>query len=111
MYARLSALGHGPMQSRKYIKAPLGIIIRKCLNEGMLHDIFKHAYVTPLHKGGSKMNPANYRPISLTSHVMKVFERVIKSFLTKHLESNNLIKPNQMALCPEETHKQLMQHY
>ena len=63
-------------------------------------------------KGGSKINPANYRPISLTSHVSKVFERVIKSYLIKHLESQNLINTNQHGFVSgRSTQAQLMQHY
>ena len=58
------------------------------------------------------MTPANYRPISLTSHVMKVFERVIKSYLLKHLEVNNMIRHNQHGFVSgRSTQTQLMQHY
>ena len=100
------------INTKEYIKAPLKIILRKSLDEGVLPAIFKMAYVTPLHKGGSKMDPANYRPISLTSHVMKVFERVIKSYLLKHLESNGLIQNNQHGFVSgRSTQTQLMQHY
>ena len=46
------------------------------------------AYVVPIHKKGSKENVENYRPISLTSLVMKTFECIIKRELlnrTEHL--------------------------
>merc|ERR1712240_793685 len=79
------------INTNEYIKLPLKIMLRKSIDEGKIPDVFKLAYVTPLHKGGSKMNPANYRPISLTSHIMKVFERVIKMHLLKHLQENDLI--------------------
>ena len=65
------------INTREYIKAPLALVLRKSLNEGTLPDVLKLTYVTPIHKGESKMNPAIYRPISLTSHASKVFERVI----------------------------------
>ena len=71
------------INTKEYIKLPLKIMLRKSIDEGKIPDVFKLAYVTPLHKGGSKMNPANYRPISLTSHIMKVFERVIKNALNQ----------------------------
>ena len=36
--------------------------------------------IAPIFKGGtgSKLQPPNYRPVSLTSHVVKIFERVIQ---------------------------------
>ena len=37
----------------------------------------------------------NYRPISLTSHVIKVFERIIRKNLVEYLEENQLLCSNQ----------------
>ena len=100
------------INTRDCIKIPLRIILRKSLDEGNIPDIFKLAYITPIHKGGSKMNPANYRPISLTSHIMKVFERVIKMHLIRHLQDNNLVRPNQHGFVTgRSTQTQLLQHY
>ena len=39
--------------------------------------------------------PANIRPVSLTSHIMKTFERVIRQSLSNHLEVNQKLNPNQ----------------
>ena len=100
------------LNTRDSIKLPLQIILRRSLDEGDIHDVFKLAYVTPIHKGGSKMNPANYRPVSLTSHVMKVFERVIKTPIIEHLEREELVKPNQHGFVSgRSTQSQLLQHY
>ena len=58
------------------------------------------------------MNPANYRPVSLASHIMKVFERVIKMHLIKHLQENDLIKQNQHGFVSgRSTQTQMLQHY
>merc|ERR1711989_103155 len=100
------------INTKEYIKLPLKIMLRKSIDEGKISDVFKLAYVTPLHKGGSKMNPAKYGPISLTSHIMKVFERVIKMHLIKHLQENDLIKQNQHGFVSgSSTQTQLLQHY
>jgi len=40
---------------------------------------------------GAKWDPANYRPVSLTSQIGKIMERIIKEDIVKFLESNNLI--------------------
>ena len=41
------------------------------------------------------MKSPNYRPVSLTSHVIKVFERVIQKKVLHYLESNKLLSCNQ----------------
>ena len=61
------------IQTKEIISVPLGIIMRKSIDEGNIPDVLKLAYVTPIHKGGSKLKPENYRPVSLTSHIMKIF--------------------------------------
>ena len=47
------------------------------------------------YKKDSNLDPANYRPISLTSHVIKIFERVIRKNLVQYLEDNNLLSNKQ----------------
>ena len=42
---------------------------------------WKKANVVPVHKKGSKSDVENYRPISLTCLVMKIFERIVKEKL------------------------------
>ena len=49
------------------------------------------SHIAPLHKKGSKALPVNYRPVSLTSHIIKIYERVLRKRLVAHLESNNLL--------------------
>ncbi|CAL4059604.1 unnamed protein product [Meganyctiphanes norvegica] len=87
-------------------------MMRKSLDEGKIPDIFKLAYVTPIHKGGSKLKPEQYRPVSLTSHLMKIFERVIKRTLMIHLAQQNLLNQGQHGFVPgRSTQTQLLQHY
>merc|ERR1712121_427163 len=74
---------------KEALALPLALMLRKSIDEGKIPDIFKLAYVTPIHKGGSRQKPEQYRPVSLTSHVMKVFEWVIKKKIIEHLEKNN----------------------
>merc|ERR1712066_815953 len=73
---------------KEALAQPLALMLRKSIDKGKIPDIFKLAYVTPIHKGGSRQKPEQYRPVSLTSHVMKVFERVIKTKIIEHLKKN-----------------------
>ena len=74
---------------------PLTQLFRLSLNQGRIPDEWKTATVQPIFKGGSKNVPENYRPISLTSVVCKVLERLIKSQLQDFLRSCNAISPAQ----------------
>ena len=42
-----------------------------------------------------KSDPNNYRSVSLTSHVSKIMETILRDEIVSHLESNNLISPDQ----------------
>ena len=76
---------------------PLLLLWRDSLDKGFIHPMFLHQLITPLlYKGkGSKCQAANYRPISLTSHIIKLFERVIRNKLVNFLEENNILNSNQ----------------
>ena len=57
---------------------PLSLMFKLSYNTGCIPSEWKLAHVVPVHKKGSKENIENYRPISLTSLIMKTFERVLK---------------------------------
>ena len=69
---------------------PLSILFNKSVNEGSLPDDWKQAHVTAIFKKGSKSEPGNYRPVSLTSIVCKVFESLIRDAIVSHMKDNNL---------------------
>ena len=58
---------------------------------GEIASIFKRQTVVPIYKGGNKGEPANYRPVSLTSHLIKVMERIVRRQLMDYVEEANLI--------------------
>ena len=56
---------------------------------------------TIIHKMGKPLDsPASFRPISLTSCVSKLFERIILSRLLFFLESNSILSPRQAGFRP-----------
>ena len=57
--------------------------------------IWKHALVQPVFKKGDRSNAANYRPISLTCICCKLMEHIVRSAITEHIETNNLITDAQ----------------
>ena len=54
------------------LAAPLASMWRRSLETGVVPSFYKLSLVTPLHKKENKITPSNYRPVSLTSHIMKV---------------------------------------
>ena len=61
----------------------------------------KTSSIIPIHKMGKPLDsPASFRPISLTSCVSKLFERIILSRLLFFLESNSSFSPSQAGFRP-----------
>ena len=55
----------------------------------------------PIHKMGKPLDsPASFRPISLTSSVSKLFERIFLSRLLFFLKSNSVLSPRQADFRP-----------
>jgi hypothetical protein len=59
------------------ISVPLWIIFRRSLDDGIFPDIWKLSSVTPIHKTGDQYDIRNYRPISVLSHLAKLFEYLV----------------------------------
>ena len=98
----------------KALVKPLRIILQKSLDNREIPGKYKMAHITLIHKGvkKSKLKPENYRPVSLTSHIMKIFERVIVMYIIKHLSENQLFNKNQHGFVPgKSTQTQLLAYY
>ena len=73
------------------IASPLVIIIKESLQEGLVPTLWKIAMVCPIFKNGSRLDPLNYRPVSLTSVICKIAEKIVRDKIVKHLEENGII--------------------
>ena len=77
-------------------KAHLLHLYNRTWTEGKLPKIWKLATINPVLKKGKIANtPKSYRPISLTSCISKLCERILNSRLYWWLESSGLICQNQ----------------
>ena len=91
---------------------PLSLIWRKSLDTTTINDTQKSTNVIPIHKGGSKGVPKNYRPIALTSHLIKIFEKVVRNAIVTFLEENGLFNPSQHGFrFGRSCLSQLLEHY
>ena len=79
------------------IVIPLCHIINLSFTTGVFPTILKIAKVLPLHKGGSTLDPNNFRPISLLSIFDKIIEKIIHKRLYGFLEFHNILYANQFG--------------
>ena len=79
------------------ISKPLAFIFEQTLQQGSLPIDWRNAFVSPIFKKGAKNKAENYRPISLTSIVCKIMEKIIKDTVLKHLVDNNLLSAKQFG--------------
>ena len=77
------------------LAVPLTLIWRKSMSSGTIPPRLKLGIVTPIHKSGNRGLVNNYRPVTLTSHCIKLFERVLAKNITQYLEGNNLFNDGQ----------------
>lgn len=76
---------------------PLYKIFCTSLLFGVLPSAWKGSLVAPIYKKGSRYDPLNYRPISLTSVCAKSMERIITKFIYDYLESNGILTNDQFG--------------
>ena len=55
----------------------LSVVFRRLVRLGSFPACWRQANVTPMPKGPPSSSVANYRPISVTSVLSKVFERLV----------------------------------
>lgn len=75
--------------------------INQLWDNGTLPQLWKHAKVILIPKPGKTLDIHNLRPISLTSCLGKVFEKIINTRLKDYLENNNLMPNNMFGFRPK----------
>ena len=94
------------------MKIPLKRIWQQSFEEGHIPDILKTGIITPIYKGGDRTKPQNYRPISLTSHVTKIFEKIVREKITHYMTANDKFNDNQHGFRNGRSCvSQLLNHY
>ena len=82
---------------------PLAMLFAKSLDSGLLPNDWKIGHITPIFKKGSKVKVNNYRPVCLTSVIIKLLESIIKDALLSHLFDSNLLSENQHGFIPHRS--------
>ena len=78
-----------------HLLEPLEIIYNLSIKHGTVPSLWKKATVTALHKGEDKHNAQNYRPVSITSVLCRIMERILKKYIVQHIEENELLASEQ----------------
>ena len=76
---------------------PLEKLFNFIFENGKFPNIWNESLLVPLHKKGNKIDPSNYRCISISSNLGKVFNRVIHTRLLQFIEKSKIISKNQIC--------------
>ena len=75
------------------------MLFNQFLAEGNFREDLKKAVNTLNFKKGDNSLPENYRPISFTSSLAKVFERLLREQTLEYLEKFGLLSKTQFGFC------------
>ena len=99
-------------QCKSQLSYPIFTIWQKSKATGLVPQVLKEQYVAPVFKKGEKTDPANYRPVVLTSHLIKIYERVVRKQVVAFLEDNELLSSTQHGFRQGRSClTQLLHHY
>ena len=76
---------------------PLYISFNESLKTGKVPFKWKNAFVIPVHKSGSKAVISNYRPISLTSILCRLLEKLVRKEIHDYCDKNSFINKCQFG--------------
>ena len=79
----------------KELSTPLYMLYRNSLTTGKIPQMLKLGKITPIYKGDSKTQASNYRPVALTSHIMKIFEKIMVMNIRDYLENEEMMNKDQ----------------
>jgi len=74
---------------------PISIIYRRSLDSGTVPSLWKDGTVTPLHKGGSRHDACQFRPVTITSLLCRILEKIVKKSWVSHLNNLDFLTDDQ----------------
>ena len=83
------------IKCKEVLATPLQMIWRQSLDTGIIPSVLKTAIISPIYKGGDRSQAKNYRSVALTSHLIKIFEKIIRNAIMKFMEDNGLMSNTQ----------------
>jgi len=81
----------------KSLTKPLCIIFNQSLRLKMTPKEWKKATISAIFKKRNRSMAGNYRPVSLTSVVCKLLEKIIREHIIKHMKVNKLFSNKQFG--------------
>lgn len=76
-------------ECRMYLTYPIQYLCNLSLMFGVFPESLKSSKIIPIYKSGDALNIGNYRPISLTSSLAKILERIMYNRISNFLDNNN----------------------
>ena len=93
-YGGTDPLGMFPLFLKKttYVMAPrLSEVFQRLVHLGSFPACWRLTNVTPIPKGPLSSSVANYRPISITSELSKVFQHLVSVHLGQFMEHRSVL--------------------
>ena len=99
-------------QCSKKLAQPLQLLYTASLKTGEIPIDLKRAIIIPIYKGGSRNLPKNYRPVALTSHLIKRLEKILAKNIHQFLEIHQKMNPKQHGFSSGRSClSQLLEHH
>ena len=69
-----------------FIIEPIGIIFRNSMESGTIPSQWKEVRVSAIYKKGNKKLAGNYRPVSITSVLCRILEKLIRNQIVEYMQ-------------------------
>ena len=77
---------------------PIKLIWAESFAKKEIPSFYKQTCISPIYKSGNRAEAINYRPIALTSHIIKIYERYLREVMVNFIEHNELLRNSQLNM-------------
>ena len=78
-----------------FIKSPLTQIINSFIKTSTFPSEWKEIRISPIPKAATPLSPSDYRPISVLPVMSKIYERIVLTQLSEHIEISTTYQSTQ----------------